>query len=136
MKSRESLIKLKRFQVDEKRRQLSQIEGMIADFQVMADELDAQIVAEQQRTGIEDVAHFAYSTFAKAAAQRRENLIISIEDLDKQRAVAHDALSEAVEDLKKVELLAERDNAKNRIEAEWTEQEELDEIANQRHQIS
>lgn len=133
MKSRESLIKLKRFQVDEKRRQLAQIEGMIADFQVMADELDAQVLSEQRRTGIEDVAHFAYSTFAKAAAQRRGNLMTSIEDLEKQRAVAHDVLSEAVEDLKKVELLAERDQAKSKLEADWAEQEDLDEIANQRH---
>lgn len=133
MKSRESLIKLKRFQVDEKRRQLSQIESMIADFQVMADELDAQIVSEQQRTGIEDVGHYAYSTFARAAAQRRANLITSIEDLDKQRSVAQDALSEAVEDLKKVELLAERDLAKSKLEADWADQQEMDEIANQRH---
>ncbi|MFK8033097.1 MAG: flagellar FliJ family protein [Hyphomicrobiales bacterium] len=133
MKSRESLIKLKRFQVDEKRRQLAQIEGMIADFQVMADELDAQVLSEQKRTGIEDVAHFAYSTFAKAAAQRRSNLMTSVEDLDKQRAVAHDALSESVEDLKKIELLAERDQVKAKLESDWVEQEEMDEIANQRH---
>lgn len=133
MKSRESLIKLKRFQVDEKRRQLAQIEGMIADFQVMADELDAQVLSEQKRTGIEDVAHFAYSTFAKAAAQRRGNLMTSVEDLDKQRAVAHDVLSEAVEDLKKIELIAERDQAKAKLEADWVEQEDMDEIANQRH---
>lgn len=133
MKSRESLIKLKRFQVDEKRRQLAQIEGMIADFQVMADELDVQVLSEQKRTGIEDVAHFAYSTFAKAAAQRRANLMTSVEDLDKQRAVAQDVMSEAVEDLKKIELLVERDQAKARLEADWAEQEDMDEIANQRH---
>ena len=33
MKSRETLIRLKKFQVDEKRRRVTQIEGMIADFQ-------------------------------------------------------------------------------------------------------
>jgi flagellar FliJ protein len=37
MKSRsESLIRLRRFQVDEKRRQVAQIEAMIADFERMA----------------------------------------------------------------------------------------------------
>ena len=49
MKSRESLIRLKRFQVDEKRRHLMQIESMIADFNRMADELDDQIRSEQKR---------------------------------------------------------------------------------------
>ena len=32
MKSRETLLRLKRFQVDEKRRRVSQIEMMIAEF--------------------------------------------------------------------------------------------------------
>ena len=74
MKSRsESLIRLKKFQVDEKRRQVAQIEMMVADFERMASELDQQIEIEQQKTGISDVAHFAYSTFAKAAIARRDS---------------------------------------------------------------
>ena len=50
MKSRsESLIRLKKFQVDEKRRQVTQIEMMIADFERMAAELDQQIEIEQHQ---------------------------------------------------------------------------------------
>jgi hypothetical protein len=55
MKSRNSLIRLKRFQVDEKRRQVMQIEMMIAEFERMASELDEQILTEQKRSGITDV---------------------------------------------------------------------------------
>ena len=85
MKSRsESLIRLKKFQVDEKRRQVAQIEMMIADFERMASELDQQIEIEQQKTGISDVAHFAYSTFAKAAIARRDNLLASAADMKRQ----------------------------------------------------
>ena len=54
MKSRDSLIRLKRFQADEKRRQVAQIEAMIAEFERMAKELDDQILAEQERSGIRD----------------------------------------------------------------------------------
>ena len=36
MKSRETLIRLKKFQVDEKRRKVAQIEGMIAEFERFA----------------------------------------------------------------------------------------------------
>lgn len=129
MKSRESLMKLKRFQVDEKRRQLTQIETMIADFQTMADELNAQVAAEQKRTGIEDITHFAYSTFAKAAKQRYDNLMVSVADLDKQRGLAEEALTEALADLKKIELLAERDQIRDQLEADWHEQDEADEYA-------
>src|SRR5260370_763459 len=74
MKSRETLIRLKKFQVDEKRRRVAQIEGMIADFQRMSVDLEREIQSEQERAGINDPAHFAYPTYAKAAIQRREKI--------------------------------------------------------------
>lgn len=134
MKSRsESLIRLKKFQVDEKRRQVAQIEAMIADFERMAAELDQQIEIEQQKTGISDVAHFAYSTFAKAAMQRRDNLLASAHDMKSTLEAAQDALAEAVEDLKKVELLDQRETGRELAAEAKQEQAEYDEIGRQRH---
>jgi len=133
MKSRDSLIRLKRFQVDEKRRQVTQIEMMIADFSRMVADLDDQIVSEQNRVGIHDITHFAYPTFAKAAISRRENLKVSVKDLEDKLADARDALSVAVEDLKKIELIEERDQARERDARDAHEQEALDEIASRRH---
>ena len=43
MKSRETLIRLKKFQVDEKRRKVAQIEAMIAEFDRIAAELEREI---------------------------------------------------------------------------------------------
>lgn len=129
MKSRsESLIRLKKFQVDEKRRQVTQIEMMVADFERMAAELDQQIDIEHQRTGISDVAHFAYSTFAKAASQRRDNLLASAHDMREKLESAQDALAEAIEDLKKVELLDQREHVREAQEEAKAEQSEYDEI--------
>ncbi|EFO31586.1 flagellar export protein FliJ [Roseibium sp. TrichSKD4] len=129
MKTRDSLIRLKRFQVDDKRRQLAQIESMVAEFNRMADELDDQIRSEQERVGITDVTHFAYPTFAKAAATRRDNLRNSAHELDDQLTRAQDELAEAIEELKKFEQLEERDQQRERTAAELAEQEQLDEIA-------
>lgn len=129
MKTRDSLIRLKRFQVDEKRRQLAQIESMIAEFNRMADELDDQIRSEQERVGITDVTHFAYPTFAKAAADRRDNLRNSAHELDDQLQRAQDELSEAIEELKKFEQLEERDQQRERSAQEMAEQDQLDEVA-------
>jgi flagellar export protein FliJ len=109
MKSRDSLIRLKRFHADEKRRQVAQIETMIAEFERMARELDDQILAEQERSGIHDVGHFAYPTFAKAAMQRRDNLRTSADDLKAQLAAAQAERDEAVSELEKAEAIAERD---------------------------
>ncbi|KRA41646.1 flagellar export protein FliJ [Devosia sp. Root635] len=129
MKSRsESLIRLKKFQVDEKRRQVAQIEMMIADFERMASELDQQIEIEHTKTGISDVAHFAYSTFAKAALTRRDNLLNSANDMKSKLEAAQDALAEALEDLKKVELLDQREHQREAAEQLKVEQAEYDEI--------
>jgi flagellar export protein FliJ len=132
MKSRESLMRLKRFQADEKRRQVAQIETMIAEFERMARDLDDQIAAEQERTGIRDVTHFAYPTFAKAATQRRDNLLVSANELRGKLSGAQEQLAEAVEELKKFELLVERDQDRERSVAEIAEQEALDEVAGRR----
>src|SRR5918997_6225875 len=114
MKSRETLIRLKKFQVDEKRRRVTQIEGMIAEFDRMATDLDREIQVEQDRAGIHDPAHYAYPTYAKAALTRRDNLKRSADELASQLADARDALAEAFEELKKVELLDERDQLRER----------------------
>jgi flagellar export protein FliJ len=109
MKSRDGLIRLKRFHVEEKRRQVQQIESMIGEFERVARELNDQVVAEQQRSGITDTSHFAYPTFAKAAMQRRDNLLASANELKEQLAAAHDEYTQAAEELSKIEALAERD---------------------------
>lgn len=109
MKSRENLVRLKQFQVNEKRKQLLQLDMMIAEFDRMATELDLQIVAEEKKAGITDTGHFAYPTFAKAARQRRDNLKNSQADLQQQREAAEAALNEAEAELSKAEMLESRD---------------------------
>src|SRR5665647_814710 len=128
MKSRETLIRLKKFQVDEKRRRVAQIEGMIADFQRMSVDLEREIQSEQERAGINDPTHFAYPTYAKAAIQRRENLTRSADELRIQLEDAKSLLGEAFEELKKVELLDERDQARERAEENAREQADTVEI--------
>ena len=128
MKSRDTLIRLKKFQVDERRRKVAQIEGMIAEFERMATDLDREIKSEQERAGIHDPAHFAYPTYAKAAMARKENLKRSADELKVQLDDAKATLGEAFEELKKVELLDERDQARERVAENAREQTELDRI--------
>ena len=59
---------------------------MIADFDRMANDLEREIQAEQERAGIHDPAHYAYPTYAKAAGARRDNLKRSVQDLKVQLA--------------------------------------------------
>jgi hypothetical protein len=118
MKSRENLVRLKKFQVNEKRRQLTQLQMMLADFERMANELEAQIASEERKSGITDINHFAYPTFAKAARLRRDNLKTSQSDLLQQKAGAEAALDEAESELAKAEALENRDMRQRELETD------------------
>ena len=93
-----------RFEYDEKRQQVNDLEMMIADFRRMANDLDQQIKIEQQAAGVSDVNHFAYPTFARAAITRRDNLRSSVAELEKRLDRARQEALEAFEQLKLSEL--------------------------------
>ncbi len=84
MKSWEIAVRAKRFEVAEKSRKTVDLSGMVRDFETMAADLDRQILAEEERTGVRDQSHFSYSTFAKAASARRDKLLVSVSDLKLQ----------------------------------------------------
>jgi flagellar protein FliJ len=128
MKSRETLIRLKKFQVDEKQRKVAQIETMIAEFDRMAGDLEREIRVEQDRAGIHDPAHFAYPTYAKAAIGRRENLKRSADELRGQLEGVKGGLDDALDELKKAELLDERDQMRDREAEHAVEQSELEAV--------
>ncbi|PRX08146.1 flagellar export protein FliJ [Martelella mangrovi] len=111
MKARNSLLRLKAFQVKEKKRQLQQLQLMMDEFARMSDELMQQIAAEEKRSGISDPAHFAYSTFAKSARQRADNLAVSVADLRQQQNVAEAELAQMEIDYERAAALEMRDGA-------------------------
>ena len=114
MKSRETLVRLKRHQVDERRRRLAQIETMIAEFHRMSADLDREMAAAEGKSGLSAPAHFAYPPYARAAGQRRDNLRRSADDLHRQLDDAKAQLGEAFEELKRVEVLQDRERSAER----------------------
>jgi flagellar FliJ protein len=105
MKSRDTLARLRRFQVDETRRRVAQIETMIAEFSKMARDLDREIALEEQRSGITDISHFAYPTYARAARTRRDNLQRSAGELTAQLEEARQFLDETLADPSNARIL-------------------------------
>lgn len=118
MKPRESALRLKRFEAAEKARKVADLEATIGAFEQLVSDLDRQIASEEDRTGIKDAAHFAYSTFAKAAAQRRDNLKTSIADLRVQLEAAVQARDEAADTLAKAEASESRESDTTRRRGE------------------
>ena len=109
MRSRETLLRLHRFRTEEKRRQVADMEFMIQDFMRKYEELDAQMKFQESLNGVTDPSHFNYSLAAKAARGRRDNLMRSIAELRDQLADAQAALIHEEQELRRVEMLAEKD---------------------------
>jgi flagellar protein FliJ len=113
MKPRDFSLRSKRFDVSEKARKVASLETMIRDLEHMATDLHRQIQAEEERTGVRDSSHFAYSTFAKAAALRRANQMNSINDLRAKLDVARREHEEAALELRKLEPVESRDHERH-----------------------
>jgi len=110
MKPRDVGLRLKRFEVAERERKVSTMEVMVTEFKHMASDLMLQITAEEERTGIRDCGHFTYSTFAKSARLRRNNLLNSVEDLEIKLDAARREHETVAAELRQLEQSAIRDS--------------------------
>ncbi len=116
MKVRDSALRAKRFEASEKGRKVASLEAMIREFETMISDLSRQISVEEERTGVRDASHFAYSTFAKSAAQRRSNLATSLGDLKAKLDMARRDYEDAAAELSKLEPAEDRDRAIRKID--------------------
>ena len=112
MKARESALRSKRFEADEKNRKVSDLEQMIHEFERMAYDLECQVKAEEERTGVKDSQHFAYSTFARSAEQRRQNLLASVGELQLKLETALAERDNAVADLNEADSIRQRNETR------------------------
>ena len=110
MRSRETLLRLHRFRTEDRRRQAADIDGMIMDLTKKYDELDSHVRFEESRNGVTDPANVNYSMAAKATRGRRDNLLKSIADLKDQKAAVVAQLADEEAELRKVELLMEKES--------------------------
>ena len=107
MKARENVMRLKRRDVDDKIRKVEDLERTIREFDQMVVDLERQIQAEEDRTGIRDPHHFSYSTYAKSAAQRRDNMRNSAEGLREKLVTAQRDRDDANEQFVRLSAQAE-----------------------------
>ncbi|NNE21997.1 MAG: flagellar export protein FliJ [Rhizobiales bacterium] len=109
MRSKDSILRFHRFQFEEKQQQVAEIDLMIGEFNRKLSDIDQQIEAEETRSGVADPAHFNYSMTAKSLRSRHDNLVKSIDDLTAQHDAIKAQANEAEAELRKVELMAEKE---------------------------
>jgi flagellar protein FliJ len=109
MRSRESLLRLNRFRAEDCRRQVADMDLMIQDLMRKHDDLDAHVKFEEQRTGVSDINNVNYSMAAKSVRSRRDNILKTVGELRDQHESMIERLKEAEADLRKVEMLVEKE---------------------------
>ncbi len=129
MKSRQALIRLHKWQVDDIRRRLGELEVMRRDFEDKRTELEATLADERRIGETSPIGAYAYPSFAKAMTERRQKLEESIKNIEREIESTKAALGDAYRELKKIEVLEENSKKKQRAEKTRREQAEVDDVA-------
>ena len=133
MKRGDTLIRLRRFRVDEMKRRMATLDGMKADAERKLSDLEDSVARERQRAGDSDIGRLAFPSFLRSIENRRENLKATLKEIERERVTAQADLNAAFQDLKSLEFATEQ-QAKRAQEIEARRaQSRLDEMALVRH---
>ena len=133
MKRRDTILRLKKFGVDELKRRLATLDEMKADLEHKLTDLEDSVVRERARSNDSDIGRLAFPSFLQSIEVRRENIRATMKDLEKVRTAVQDDLAAAFQDLKSFEV-AEEERVRRAAEAQSrAQQSRLDEIAIVRH---
>ncbi|HYS45882.1 MAG TPA: flagellar FliJ family protein [Rhizomicrobium sp.] len=133
MNRTDTLLRLKRFRVDEMKRRIAAIDAMKADLERKLTDLDDNVAREKQRAGDSDIGRLAFPSFLRSIEARRENIRNTLKEIEREHAAALIDLSSAFQDLKSLEIATEQQTKRlNEMQARRA-QARLDEMALVRH---
>ena len=133
MKRRDTMLRLKRFRVDDLKRRLATLDEMKADLDKKLTDLDDSVTREKQRANDSDIGRLAFPSFLQSIEVRRVNIRATMKELERERATVQEELAAAFQDLKSFELAEqERERRVSETQARAA-QVRMDEIAIVRH---
>ncbi len=133
MKRQDTLTRVKRFKVDELKRQLGTLDGMRADLDRKLADLEDSVARERQRANESDIGRLAFPSFLRSIEARRENLRTTLKDIERERAQCQTDLEAAFHELKSLELATESQIKRAHEVENRRSQSRLDEMALVRH---
>src|ERR1700761_4939764 len=133
MNRTDTLMRLKRFRVDEIKRRIAAIDAMKADLDKKLTDLDDNVAREKQRAGDSDIGRLAFPSFLRSIESRRENLRNTLKEIEREQTNAQEDLTNAFQDLKALEVAAEQQQKRLDELASRRAQARMDEIAIVRH---
>ena len=133
-KSLGGLIRLHEWNVDQKRRKLGELLGLIADLEGQATALEEEVKSEQRAaTASPEVAGLLYGNYAMGVIERRRRIAESMARTEEVLITAREEMREAFMVLKKFQTAQENRDKREAEELSRKEQAVLDEIGTRRH---
>ena len=129
----DTLLRLKRFKVDEMKRRIASIDAMKADLDRKLTDLDENVARERQRAGDSDIGRLAFPSFLRSIEARRENLRTTLKEIEREYAIAQAELTSAFQDLQALEVATEQQERRLAEIQARRAQVRLDEMALVRH---
>ena len=108
MNRTDTLLRLKRFRFDEMKRRTAAIDAMRADLERELVNLDNNVARGKQRAGDNDIGWLALPSVLRSIEARRENLLTTLKEIEREHTTAQLGLSNALQDLKSLEVAAEQ----------------------------
>jgi flagellar protein FliJ len=106
MSALESLIRLYRWQLDERKRHLADLEGLAARLREDEHRLEEENAREQALVATSPEAAYVYAGYARNLIERRRKLRQSQAEVAQQIVEARDALADAFQEVKRYEITA------------------------------
>ena len=104
MSTLESLIRLHRWQVDERRRRVAELEALSQKLRQELARLAEERANEQAAANASFLARHVYPGYIRRALDRQKTLEQSLAETEAQTLQARDALAEAFQELKRYEV--------------------------------
>lgn len=129
MNSLKTIIRLHKWQLDEKRRELVELQNLREHLLNQIDRLEQEIAAERTTASADFEASFTFPNYIKMAKERRHKLDRSVAQVDEQITAATEAVAEAYQELKKYELAEEERVKREALKLKRKQDAILDETA-------
>jgi len=133
MSSFDSLLRISRWHLDEKRQKLADLERLAQRLRDDLERLDEGIETEKRIAQQDEEARRTFPAFLKAEQERRRRIEKSIADVQHEIEVAREEVAEAFREFKKYELAKTTQDERLRRQASRREQARMDELGMQLH---
>jgi flagellar FliJ protein len=133
MKGLAALIRLHRWRLDEKRREMAELERLEDRLHESVRQLMAEVAAEQAFAQRSEMGGMTYGGFARGIMERRKRIDASIAEVRQKIDAKTEEVSDAFRELKRYEITQAEREKREKLEADRRTQAELDEMSLVQH---